>query len=550
MQQEKKHILIVAAMLLGIALYICVMLLCLLHEGPSEESTASQRQEARAPRKEDVTVIPAEAVAPTAAKSADVKTLTSSERLHLSGTQTTDTDLAQRLEGLTSLGSLYLGATRITDAGLGHLKNLTALQNLCVHKMQVTDTGLAHLKGLTRLQSLCLNDTQVSDAGLIHLKGLTSLRQLKLFGTKVSTAGVAELKRVLPNCRISGSRAPLAGRAESPLIGKLAPSFTLKDLNGKQVSLSDFKGKVVLLDFWATWCGPCVAEMPNVQRVYSRYHDDGFEVVGVSLDKTKEALTRFVEEKQVSWPQIFFDEDGSRGWNNPLGRKYGIRSIPNTYLVDREGKVSKVNVRGRALELAVAEILGREPATQEDIHRYDLERLSRAIEVNPDDAEAYHQRAHAYVQLEDYVKAAADLEEYRKFLETGSHPAVAYNNLAWYFYLTGPKELRNPQKALALALKAVALQPSRSAWRNTLGVAYYRLGQFDEAVETLQAGEDGAFDFFFLAMSYQQLGQPEKAKEAYEKAIQWWEERKPLAPNHKKELTAFRAEADALLGGN
>lgn len=372
------------------------------------------------------------------------------------------------------------------------------------------------------------------------------------------------------------------------MVGKEAPAFTLKDLSGKTVSLSDFKGKVVLLDFWATWCGPCVAEMPNVQRVYSRYHDDGFEVVGVSFDQTKEALTRFVEEKQVPWPQIFFDEDGSRGWNNPLGRKYGIRSIPSTYLVDREGKVSKVNVRGRALELAVAELLGREPATQEDIHRYDLERHTRAIEANPDDAEAYHNRAHQYEKLkqwdqaiadfsraiglqpektrhyncraktyeqnEQYTKASNDYEAIGKLLEKGAHAASAYNNLAWR-YIAGPVPIRDPEKALLLAQKAVEREPTNADGLNTLGVVYYRLGQLDKAVETLSRAAEShkeggtAFDFFFLAMSSHQLGQTDKASEYYDKAVAWWEARERVSPTREKELTAFRAEAEALLAG-
>ena len=355
MQRKKKNILIATAILSGIAVYVCVMLSFLLHGEQSKEVAPSQRQEARAPKKEEVTAIPAEAVAPTDAEPADVKAPTSPDKLNLSDTQTTDAGLARRLEGLTSLESLQLGATRITDAGLGHLKNLTALQRICVHKTQVTDAGLAHLEGLTRLQTLCLNDTQVSDAGLTHLKGLTSLRQLNLLGTKVSTAGVAELKRALPNCRISAPRAPVAGRAESPLIGKLAPSFTLQDLNGKQVRLSDFKGKVVLLDFWATWCGPCVRTIPHLDALHKKYKDQGLVVIGINNERDHAKVKAFAKDRMSYIILLDADEQFT---------EYGIRGIPTAFYIDKEGKIRYRDVgfgpgKEKEMEQKVKELLGR-----------------------------------------------------------------------------------------------------------------------------------------------------------------------------------------------
>lgn len=128
-------------------------------------------------------------------------------------------------------------------------------------------------------------------------------------------------------------------------------------LDGSELDINQFKGKVVLVDFWATWCGPCVQELPNVQKVYKQYHDQGFEIIGVSFDQTKEALAKFVQEKEMPWAQIFFDEEGKRFWDNPLGRHYGINSIPSTFLVDRQGKLQKIGVRGPALEPAVVELL-------------------------------------------------------------------------------------------------------------------------------------------------------------------------------------------------
>jgi thiol-disulfide isomerase/thioredoxin len=131
-------------------------------------------------------------------------------------------------------------------------------------------------------------------------------------------------------------------------------------VGGEKFDLKQLRGRVVLVDFWATWCGPCVAEMPNVKQVYDRYHKDGFEVVGVSLDSSKEALGKFLKAKEVPWPQLFFEDKEAQGWNNPLARKCGVHAIPFTILVDRAGKVVQLGVRGAALEPAVAKLLGKE----------------------------------------------------------------------------------------------------------------------------------------------------------------------------------------------
>jgi len=128
-------------------------------------------------------------------------------------------------------------------------------------------------------------------------------------------------------------------------------------LDGTEVNLAQYKGKVVLVDFWATWCGPCISELPNVQEVYKKYHDKGFDVFGISFDNTKEELENFLKTNDMPWTHVFFDEEGKRGWDNPLGQQYGIFSIPATFLVGRDGNVHKFNVRGEELDPAVAELL-------------------------------------------------------------------------------------------------------------------------------------------------------------------------------------------------
>jgi thiol-disulfide isomerase/thioredoxin len=128
-------------------------------------------------------------------------------------------------------------------------------------------------------------------------------------------------------------------------------------VQGPAFDLKALRGKVVLVDFWATWCGPCIAELPNLRAVYDRYHAQGFEVVGVSLDESRERLTEFIRDKQVPWPQIFFDKDGRRGWANPLARRYQVNAIPDMLLVDQDGRLVPGIMRGPALEQEVARLL-------------------------------------------------------------------------------------------------------------------------------------------------------------------------------------------------
>ncbi|MBP6602348.1 MAG: TlpA family protein disulfide reductase [Verrucomicrobiales bacterium] len=144
----------------------------------------------------------------------------------------------------------------------------------------------------------------------------------------------------------------MGGELYLPGVGdEMAIAFT--DLAGKEIDLSTMKDKVILVDFWATWCGPCVAEMPNVIAAYEEHHKNGFEVVGISLDEDKSAVEKFVSDKKMPWPQYF---DG-KGWENEIAQKYGIRSIPATFLVGKGGKIIGANLRGPELEAAVKKAL-------------------------------------------------------------------------------------------------------------------------------------------------------------------------------------------------
>jgi peroxiredoxin len=133
------------------------------------------------------------------------------------------------------------------------------------------------------------------------------------------------------------------------------PDFNMTDVTGKPLSVAQYKGKVVLVDFWATWCMPCRAELPNVIATYAKYHDLGFEIIGVSLDTDKDAMVKFTQENNMTWPQYF---DGLK-WQNKLVAQYGVEGIPFTILIDPQGNIIDKNVRGEALPVAVAKALGK-----------------------------------------------------------------------------------------------------------------------------------------------------------------------------------------------
>lgn len=137
-------------------------------------------------------------------------------------------------------------------------------------------------------------------------------------------------------------------------IGQPAPDITLPDAEGKPRSLSSLKGKVVLLDFWASWCGPCRKENPYVVNVYNKYHAKGFEIFSVSLDRDREAWLKAIDADKLFWPDHVSD---LKYWKSEGAAIYGVTSIPYSVLIDREGRIVAKKLRGDALESKVAEIL-------------------------------------------------------------------------------------------------------------------------------------------------------------------------------------------------
>lgn len=131
-----------------------------------------------------------------------------------------------------------------------------------------------------------------------------------------------------------------------------------KLLTGEMLDWESYRGKVVLVDYWATWCGPCLQELPNVKANYNKYHSKGFEVVAVNLDESRKAVERFVAQEKLPWPQLFDEKKGTT-WKHPMALYYAINSVPTAILVDKEGTVVSMQAYGAELSKQLEKLLGK-----------------------------------------------------------------------------------------------------------------------------------------------------------------------------------------------
>ena len=143
---------------------------------------------------------------------------------------------------------------------------------------------------------------------------------------------------------------PKEGRVD---VGGMAPEISLPAPDGKTIALTSLKGKYVLVDFWASWCGPCRHENPNVVAVYKKYKDKNFAILGVSLDNNKGNWEKAIKDDELSWNQV----SDLKGWNSEAARAYGVQSIPFNYLLDPTGKIIARDLRGDALDAMLSKVI-------------------------------------------------------------------------------------------------------------------------------------------------------------------------------------------------
>ena len=363
---------------------------------------------------------------------------------------------------------------------------------------------------------------------------------------------------LLPPAQAASARAVKRGKpaVRSISLDKPFPDLQFKAVDGNDISISQFKGKFVLIDFWATWCGPCVKEMPALVKLYEEYHDKGFEIVGISLDPDIEALKKYLATNKIRWPQYF---DG-KTWDNEIVKRFGIHSIPSTVLLDKNGIVLDKDLSGVILRKKVERLLSlnvknvkQTPSTEtasskekdltklaieaRDINEEEVEKLEEQLNLDPNNL-SIRARLLGYYSSSGF-RSERGKSSYKK------HAFWVIENKPDSELARGP--FIDPMLSHALGypevkelwLKQVGKDPNNS---RTIGNAarFFFLVEPNVAIELFEKAQlldTRNYEYpMMLGMLYDMTGKPQKSLEQMERALS-------LEPNETEKFSIITSLA-------
>ena len=231
----------------------------------------------------------------------------------------------------------------MTDNALSYIKNMTDMRVLRISGPHLTDKALSYLKNMKQLIFLAINGN-FTDEGLKYLENLKALTHLKIYSANnFSPEALKRLKDNLPNLPYFTAEKDreigkmLKSNPKPPTASRVAPLFAVKTLDGKEIKLADYRGKVVLLYFWGTWCKPCVAATPQLKEFYQEMKDtysNDFEMISFSMDESEHKLRNYVKKNNLAWPQVRI------GLSSKISSDYGVNDrAPVSFLIGPDGKM-------------------------------------------------------------------------------------------------------------------------------------------------------------------------------------------------------------------